>query len=439
MPHCRMSYANFSVVVAGVMVPLVLSGLLWHQIYQRDADTESPDCLIDQNESCRIVNSPRVLVREALVTVSDMTNAWEPRYQGGQRYDTAHAVSGATTLAIDTDTSVEWFGAGLTFPTEDWSGSDFRFFVRTDNWEALSIALLLVETGSLDDEAYFTFNLLNFFSAPASNEWREVVIPKSAFEASFGRPDWRAVRGISFRVSSKQNQHATLWVDDFSRYNSAQNGLVSLTFDDGFADTLVGAELMSGFGFLGTNYVIPTHLGAEGFLTQEEVDLLHELGWDISGHGYYDLRELGYEEAQRDLAHVAAYLDRHGYRGKHLYSYPNGSYDHEIQNLVRSFFLASRTIDGFTQPQGYLNLTALNGVTVSNTTRVEEIIEHIDQAHKEGSWLILTWHKLTVDEPIDDIEYARDDFLLVLEHLAQNNITVVRVSDVLVHFMNPSS
>ena len=52
------------------------------------------------------------------------------------------------------------------------------------------------------------------------------------------------------------------------------------------------------------------------------------------------------------------------------------------------------------------------------------IIDWIDQAVKDKSWLILVWHDFN-SNPVKDVEYLSEDFDIVLNHLSKNNIKVL--------------
>jgi len=59
-------------------------------------------------------------------------------------------------------------------------------------------------------------------------------------------------------------------------------GILTITFDDGYDEQIEAARLMARHGFRGTAYVMPDQIGTFGYLRLEDLRTLRdELGWDV--------------------------------------------------------------------------------------------------------------------------------------------------------------
>lgn len=89
-----------------------------------------------------------------------------------------------------------------------------------------------------------------------------------------------------FRTVALGQRPTTVYFDDFSVFESARQPIVSLVFDDGWISQFTTAmPKMDEYGFKGTAYIIPSGIGADGFFTQAQIDVIADNGWDISATG----------------------------------------------------------------------------------------------------------------------------------------------------------
>ncbi|MDD5749964.1 MAG: polysaccharide deacetylase family protein [Patescibacteria group bacterium] len=351
---------------------------------------------------------------------------WGSYYGGSFGYDRAIALTDKS-VRVSTGIDGGWYGARANLGNQDFSNQALRFAVRFEDISSLDTFLILLATDHGRFENYFSFNVRNFFSSPAANEWQEVVVLPSAFQIAEGDPDWSRVTDVALRVVAKPGVYTRVWFDGLASVDNNFSPIITMTFDDGFQTTVAGAEIMKEYGFMGTAYIMPTHLGTDKYLSQDEVDYLHGLGWDISGHGHTDLRLYSSVDADSDLARMRDYLLERDYRGKEHFAYPNGGYNDLIRSLTAEYFQTARTIDGFSQPQGYIIPSKINAKTISVTTPVAQIKDWIDRAIAEKSWLILTWHDL-VAAPATDVEYDIVLFAEVVQYLDSLDVKVLPFS-----------
>lgn len=402
-----------------LLTPLVLIAILISFTLLLLEMREARKPVVDNRYDGRGINMGTVTP----VTVED----WYSYYGGGEGMDQVISQSG-NALRISTGAAGGWFGARAPVSVSDMSSSSIRFAVRADDWSQLDRALLLLAS---DDEFqhYFGINLKNYFSNPVNDEWIEVVLPRSSFEVIEGTPDWSAIQEIALRVVPNPGAATRMWFDEFAFVSrTIQSAVVTFAFDDGFKSAATAAEIMKEYDFSATVHVILDFIGADGYLSQDDIDSLAELSWDISGHGATNLTDLSFPDADTELAKMYAYLRENEYQGGSHYAYPNGGYNESVRSQALEYFTSARTIDGFPQPQSYVYPASVNAVTVSSSTSPIEIINLIDTAAEQGQWLVLVWHDLVEDVPESDIEYRIEDFSRIVSYIAANDITVLPYS-----------
>jgi len=355
---------------------------------------------------------------------------WSALYGGGFGYDTVIKAKGQPTVRVTTKTDGGWFGAETSFEVMDLSNKTLAFSFRLQDWEELQRLSLILAS---DDEYQNSviLNLGNFFANPAAGEWIPVNIELSYFEPLEGEIDWENIQKLALRVNPKEGVSTRVWFGDFAFLEKEKKeAIVSLTFDDGFLSNVVAAEKMSERGFLGTAFIIPEFIGNENYLTEDNLEELRGLGWEIGGHGKTDLTTLTPVEVDTDLARVFNFLEKRGFKGRQNFAYPNGGYNELAKSQVLEYFASARTIDGFSQPTTKLEKAEVNAFTISSSTSISEVLEVIDQAKADGSWLILVWHDFA-PSPTLDIEYRMEDFEIMLNYLERSGVEVLPYGEAL--------
>jgi len=353
---------------------------------------------------------------------------WETYYGGGFWYDEVIKVTKKDAVRVSTGIDGGWYGARTTFPAVDFSNKAISFSVRVHNWDELQ-RLTLVLASDDGFEHYYAFNIKNYFAKPASGEWIRVVVEPSYFELVEGGPEWSEITGMALRVIPVEGMSTKVWFDDFAFVNKKLSGpVITMTFDDGFASNIEAARLMRGYGYVGSAYIIPEFIGTENYLNQVDIDELAGFGWDIGGHGKDNLVLLEPSEVDTHLATMYAYLKEKGYKGGEHYVYPNGGYNLSVRSQVLEYFISARTIDGFSQPLTEINRSTVNAYTVSSSTSISEVINYVERAINDRSWLIIVWHDLN-DNPMSDVEYRYEDFKFLLEYLSKQEVEVLSYSE----------
>jgi peptidoglycan/xylan/chitin deacetylase (PgdA/CDA1 family) len=130
-----------------------------------------------------------------------------------------------------------------------------------------------------------------------------------------------------------------LWV-------SSVLGVVSWTFDDGWADSYNYAyPILSKYGYAGTLFIISGDVGSwNEILTWSQISWLRARGWEVANHthSHPDLTTLTPAALALELDQSIAEFKQHGYVNLGIAS-PYGSYNDAVIKAIKSRFVYHRT------------------------------------------------------------------------------------------------
>lgn len=360
--------------------------------------------------------------------VEEMDSGWSDWYGAGTTsHDSTIKLSSSASIKIVNPNTAGLAGMRKNITDGDWTRNAFRFFVRSDDWDTVAEASLLLSTSGLFTE-YFTLNLKNFLVTPPNDEWIEINCTISDFENTTGSANWATVNDMIIRTSATAGNTPTVWADGFVRYPVTSRGCVSIVFDDGWDSQYTQAKLkMDQYNFPGTAYVIWDAVGDSGYMTQAQIEGLAAVGWDIAGHGGVNLTTMTQAEVESDLREMRDYLDTYGFRGADNYALPNGGYNDTVLKQIYKYFGTARSIDGLKQSR-HLIPRRPSAVSVTNATSTATLQGYIDNALANGDWLIITFHKI-VTTATEDTEYSIANFGTFIDYVASSGIDVLTVSD----------
>ncbi|WP_182526532.1 polysaccharide deacetylase family protein [Nocardioides dongkuii] len=433
-----------------------------------DADGDVDDGEVDRRARTRrrgvlgaVVATAAGAAVAAPIVAEDRLEGWaEDREQGLDRVTPIRVSRRASGLLTDTSSDfVDWFGEGEVsnvaeakagtgsvrvvtprdseavanalreFDPVDMSGSHLKLWVRVDDWDALGASQVRLQS---TETAFFHVQLGAAIARPArvDGEWTEVVLPRSAFTGREGEPRWSSITALAFTAWSPVGTTVELLACQAVRVpDSPAPGVVSLTFDDGWASQYRAAQLMDQHGWVGTAYLISERLGSPGYLTYEQVEDLHDRGWDIGGHDDVPLRSLDDAELLERVGASAAWLRERNFRGRQHFAYPNGSVDDRVAAVVRRFFVTGRTINPVNQSLSWVQEQRLTGVSVFADQAESEVRGMVDAAAADGDWANLVFHK--IGDEGDDLSWTEERFRSFLEYVAASGAVVQPLGGVL--------
>ena len=221
---------------------------------------------------------------------------------------------------------------------------------------------------------------------------------------------------------------------------SPSQGVVSLTFDDGYeAHFDVAAPLMAERGFAGTAYVMPDQVGLDGYMTLDELRVLRRsYGWDVAAHHFVPFTKLEPDDLDDTILGVRGYLTRHGFGdGANHLAYPLGKLDPKVVlPTTRRHFGTARLASAGpeTLPPG--DPHRLRAMNVLDTTSPAEIRAALLRAREHREWLILMFHFL-VEEPEIETAYAISAFTAALDEIRNVGLPVRTVNEVWKAYATP--
>jgi len=208
-------------------------------------------------------------------------------------------------------------------------------------------------------------------------------------------------------------------------------GLVSVTFDDGWANQYENAvPVLSADHVPGTFYLISGYLGSSQYMSGAQARTVQSAGNEIGSHtvNHPDLTTLSGSALTSQLADSKAALEADFGPVTDL-AYPFGSANAAVQQEAAKYYSSARTTNGGTNARGSLSKYALTIGYVLNTTSPETIKGWIADAQAEDTWLILCYHGIENGKPSDTYTTSVTDFSSAMAAIAGSGIKPVTVRD----------
>jgi peptidoglycan/xylan/chitin deacetylase (PgdA/CDA1 family) len=178
--------------------------------------------------------------------------------------------------------------------------------------------------------------------------------------------------------------------------------VVTLGFDDGYADQARAVDLLSRRGMLATFFVISGLLDRPGRLTTPQLQTLQAAGHEIGGHTV-DHPFLSRQTSAEQRVEICA--DRAAVTARRLavssLAYPHGDYSAETEQIAAACgYSSARTIAGISCGTGCSAAEALappdayatRAYTTTATTTLERMQGIVTAAQPGGGWVQLVFH-----------------------------------------------
>lgn len=312
-----------------------------------------------------------------------------------------------------------------------------KLWLRVDDRERLGGFELRLYTGGGTSEHFFGFEVPLFTDPEAdlvkSGEWTTLSWSFGAARV-VGSPDRSRVDAIGGWVIDRGGgRPVSADLGAVALVDAPSQGVVSLTFDDGFDEHRLAAELMAEHGFRGTAYVIPHAFGTRGHLSHADAAALQDrFGWDVAAHHETPFTQMGARELEGAILGVRRALEHGGFtRGSAHLAYPLGKQDPSVvRPIVRRHFATARVASGGAETLPPADPHLVRAWNVTNVARPEDVAAAARRAHEHGEWLVLMFHYLVEERPANALEYAVEDFRALLDGLARAGVRVLPVSEV---------
>lgn len=115
---------------------------------------------------------------------------------------------------------------------------------------------------------------------------------------------------------------------------------VIITFDDGNVDNYEYAfPIMQKYGFTGTVYIVANRLGAEGYLSIEQLQELAAAGWEIGSHSmtHLDLANAPPQQLRQEIISSRLHLEKEIGVDVRSFAYPFGAFTSTLGKKVENY------------------------------------------------------------------------------------------------------
>lgn len=221
--------------------------------------------------------------------------------------------------------------------------------------------------------------------------------------------------------------------------NNFAQGMVSLTFDDGWLSAYQnGYPLLDKYGIKGTEYIISGSVNdtVDGYITSAQMLDLQTRGHEIEDHTktHVDLTTVNSTQLTDEIVNSKSDLLAMGVNPITSFDYPYGAYSTAVEQVIQNAgYLGARTSDA-----GYVQKTdnpyLLKAMTIINTTSVADIESWIASAATNKTWLILVIHQ--VDNLGNTYDISPANLSQLVDYIHQNNVKTVKVSEGLAQMSN---
>jgi peptidoglycan/xylan/chitin deacetylase (PgdA/CDA1 family) len=347
--------------------------------------------------------------------------AWAPASWG-----TNTAVFNYETTGYNSNRSIKTEITSYTSGDAKWvyatqpltAGKQYQF---TDYYKSNVISQVVIDVTMQDG----THQYLELKNAAIASDWTKYTdsftVPANTQSVTI----FHLLSAIGFLITD--DYHVTDFVlQGFNR------GLVSITFDDGFASQYSGAfPLLSKYNIPATFYLTSGFLNTDFYMTASQGAQLKQAGHELASHtvNHPHLTQITDTELQYQLQQSQIDL-KNLFGGEFLdFAAPFGEYNDHVISFVRQYYRSQRSVEpGF----NYKNTFNIYGIKVQNvltSTTPQDVNTWINQALTDKTWLVLLYHQ--VDNPSDGYSVSSFDFDSHLQMIKNSALTVLTIDQAL--------
>lgn len=366
-----------------------------------------------------------------VATAGTIDGRWQSYYAQGDSIRRQGSVT-VTTQAADTKAGAYLQSGFLSW---DLRNTTLVFKVRASSWFDVKVASLLISNGS-DFKASATLDLKRRLANPPPDEWITVSVPPSAW-ANKDAVDWSKVDTILIQAMDLGYQRLTLEIKDITTVPTPPApAIVSITVDDGLPSTMLIAKMMRDHNMAGTAFVDHTTIDTPGYLTTAQLDTLRSWGWVIGGHRIGRMSQLQGPALPEFVSASARFMIKHRQRDPLEFAWSNGLTNSTIAAAMVGRYPVQYNINGMSNSQAGIVPTSVNRHSLDRHTTLTMVQTWVDEASKQGEWVVLNFHTLA-RPTVTDEDWDTGDFeeLLLFLHDAQNRgvriATTAEILDIL--------
>lgn len=320
-------------------------------------------------------------------------------------------------------------------PELDTTGRFVKVWFRVDDLERLGGMEFRLSSDRFEKN-YFSFSFPRYqdsdFNIVRGGEWTTMTFGFGEAKV-VGEPDRKKINAVGWYVSDHGgDKKLTAQWGGLALVDAPREGVLTITFDDGYDEHILAAELMQPYGFRGTAYIIPEAIGAVGYMNLHQmIELRERYGWDVESHHQTAFTELSASHLESTILGIQRFINQHHVsRGGHHLAYPLGKQDSlKVRPLVRKHFATARVAGGGVETLPPADPHLLRVFNVTKDVTPARVAEAARSARAHGEWLILMFHYL-VAQPEKEIDYGIEQFETLLAAVAETGINVLPLTEV---------
>ncbi len=343
-------------------------------------------------------------------------NSAQFEYLKNQGQSGTHSVRLTVSNYVDGD--AKWIHDPVVLtPGED--------YLVTDYYKSDVDSRIVLEMNMQDNSIFYQ----ELPEAPPAADWAH-------YAESFTMP----ANAVSVVIYHLLSQNGTLTTDnyDITPYTPVpfNRALLTLTFDDSWEDNVDTAiPMMDSYGFKADLFEATTFIQSNPDYTEQEAkDIIKSFeddGYEIGSHSitHPDLRTLTPAEVETELVDSQTYLRSFLNGPINYFATPFGAYNQAVKDQIMQHYTVHRTVDAGFNSKDNFDVSRLKVQNILDNTTGEEVASWIAQAQREGTWLILVYHRVATDpDPYDTTPTLFTDHLNAMR---DSGIPVVTISQAL--------
>lgn len=350
----------------------------------------------------------------------------------------------------------------VNLPSFDFSSAQPKIWIKVGNLvHAKDLSLYL---GNSNLKNFVRFNFRSGQGQAWTTEgdwvaftlaWNELAYSQTQFQPGVTIADLRRnVTDFQLRIVDDKLAPVTLHANRISAVaeprSTYPNGVVSITFDDGWGTQYAVAKpKMDQYQFPGTAYAIVGFLDTPNYMTTAQLkDLQLSSGWEVGCHAYDPIMHLGAyvnypaDVVERDILAGRQWLWENGFTsapraGLSNFAYPKGEFKGDgptdVLAIARKYFASARSISERqheTVPPSDPFKLRVQYITAPETA--QQVIDELEKSLAADEWVIMVLHNL-VTTPISNDQWEVDKFNTLIDYLGTRSprVPVRTVGDVL--------
>jgi peptidoglycan/xylan/chitin deacetylase (PgdA/CDA1 family) len=343
-------------------------------------------------------------------------------------------------------------GAGATTnirraaaPNADLTTKSVRLLIKVDNLANLNSLSLYM--GSAAFANFYLVPIYNPGDGKTLREgewtWLEVNFNGASAATLTGTPSKATITDWQLQWTDTGGVPVTVHCNAIGIVNDPAafpNGVVSITFDDTWVNQYTNAmPILDRYGFPASAMTIADQVGVDAaHMTLAQLRAMHDLhGWEVAGHAYSaaghntTFTALSATDLDNELRALKTWLVANGFGQYDYLAYPLGNTNPAVEQTVRKYFSASRTIvpaPAQVLPMVFPN--RLRSKSLANTTTTAQIQTLVDNAYNNKNWLILTFHNVLPTATLST-DYSVANFTTITDYLNTRGIPIRTVGEVM--------